>query len=276
MVVGLLVSGVLAGGILPFSAFGASSDIRITFMDVGQGDAVLIQTSGTNILIDGGVDEGILARKIRSHGLRYLDAIVVSHGESDHIGGLPAALDDCEVALLVHPGTRSSGMAGKLLGQAQELEIPTHIMRSGDSLKVGEIEFEALGPPQEVPEGSPVNDYALVIRAEGPGFSLLLTGDVEEEGQELLLGDPDSLDTDILKVPHHGGFSQGAEEFFAAITPEIAVISVGKDNSYGHPSTRTLSSLERCCPSIYRTDLNGDVVIEVRQGGYQVECEQNP
>ena len=178
--------------------------------------------------------------------------------------------------MLVHPGTRSSGMAGKLLGQAQELEIPTHIMRSGDSLKVGEIEFEALGPPQEVPEGSPVNDYALVIRAEGPGFSLLLTGDVEEEGQELLLGDPDSLDTDILKVPHHGGFSQGAEEFFAAITPEIAVISVGKDNSYGHPSTRTLSSLERCCPSIYRTDLNGDVVIEVRQGGYQVECERNP
>lgn len=271
----MIAAAVLVGGVLPFSAPGADSGTRITFIDVGQGDSSLIQASGSSILIDGGIDEAILARELRSRGVRYLDAVVVSHPESDHIGGLPGALDGCKVGLLVHPGTKTSGLAGKLLSQAEELGIPIRVMRRGDILKVGEVELDALGPPEELPEGTGGNNNALVIRAAAPGFSLLLPGDVEEEGQGFLLRDSRQLDSDILKVPHHGGFSQGSDEFFSAASPQIAVISVGKDNSYGHPSSRTLDSLERCGPSIYRTDLNGDIVIEVLQGGYKVECEHN-
>ena len=147
-------------------------------------------------------------------------------------------------------------------------------MRAGDRLTVGEITLSAAGPPRELPEGISVNESTLVLRAEGPGFSLLLPGDVEEEGEGMLCEYAGELECDILKVPHHGGFSERSEDFFARVDPEIAVISVGERNPYGQPAQDTLNALSRMGCSVYRTDQRGDIVIRVVEGGYRVQCER--
>jgi competence protein ComEC len=113
-----------------------------------------------------------------------------------------------------------------------------------------------------------------VLRVEGAGFSLLLTGDVEEEGEEMLMSSAGELESDILKIPHHGGFSEENDEFFSRVDPGIAVISVGAENPYGHPARDTIEALERRGCAVYRTDQCGDIVIRVVQGGYEVECER--
>jgi competence protein ComEC len=272
----LIVAAIFSGAVIPSRAGIPHGEVRISFLDVGQGDATLIQSGKTCVLIDGGPDENILSTQLRAHGLRYLDAVVISHPESDHIGGLPAALDGCKVGLLLHPGTRNGGLIGKLLAQAEEMGVAYRIMRGGDELQVGDIHLKALAPPQDIPTDGATNEYSLVLKADIRGTTLLFPGDVEEVGQEALLQEPELLNADILKVPHHGGFASTGEEFFAAARSSIAVISVGEDNSYGHPSNRTLDGLARCGSKTYRTDLDGDVVIESEARGFKVTCAKSP
>lgn len=254
---------------------GADTGASITFIDVGQGDAILVQlSSGANVLIDGGLEERVLSSDLRSRGVRFIDAVVVSHPDADHIGGLEGALEDCEVGMLVHPDTRSTGQAGELLSLAEEMEVEVRTMRAGDLLVLGELTLRACSPPREVPQEASVNEYSLVLRADGPGFSMLLTGDVGEEGVDMLLQEAGDLQCDILKVPHHGGFCPENGKLFSRADPAIAVISVGAENNYGHPSRATIADLQRGGCAVYRTDQCGDIVIRVVQGGYRVECER--
>ncbi|MEW6552931.1 MAG: DNA internalization-related competence protein ComEC/Rec2 [Actinomycetota bacterium] len=254
---------------------GEATEARITFIDVGQGDAALLQApAGTTVLVDGGISERTLMADLKSRGVHAIDAVVVSHTDADHIGGLEGALEDCEVGMLVHPDTRSSGQAGRLLALAEEMGVDVRTMRAGDRLDLGETRLVACWPPQELAEGASVNEYSLVLRVSGPGYSLLLSGDIGGEGQELMLEGEEEMDCDILKVPHHGGFSPQNEELFSRVDPEIAVVSVGADNPYGHPARATITALQRSGCAVYRTDERGDIVIRVVRGGYRVECER--
>lgn len=270
----LLSAALLAGMGLPLPHLGREDGARITFIDVGQGDATLIEGgSGETVLVDGGEYEERLERELRSRGIAYIDIVVVSHPESDHVGGLEGALDSCGVGLVLHPGVE--GVSGEaFFEKAAELGIETRTMRAGDGVELGGLEMEARAPPVDIPENTPTNDCSLVLRVEGPGFSLLLTGDVEEVGELNLLKQPSGLRSDILKVPHHGGYSDLNQELFSAVDPAVAVICVGVDNAYGHPASATLDSLRRAGCSVYRTDLGGDIVIHVMEGGYRVESER--
>ncbi|MDY6794189.1 MAG: DNA internalization-related competence protein ComEC/Rec2 [Actinomycetota bacterium] len=271
----MLTAAMLAGCTVPSVVFGGGGGTRLSFIDVGQGDATLLQTgSGVTVLVDGGDDPGRLADELRMRGVRYLDAVVVSHPEKDHIGGLEGALDVCGVGVLLHPGTENKGAAAKLLGAAGEMGVYTRVMREGDVLSLGEITLRALGPAPDAPEELSTNDNSLVLRVDGPEFSILLTGDVEEAGESALMKYAEKLNCDLLKVPHHGGFCDTNGEFFDVVRPMVAVICVGEDNSYGHPSGDTLECLDRMGCSAYRTDLHGDIVIHVVEGGYRVECER--
>ncbi len=275
-VLALLLAAVLCAGLLPHAGgLAADGGTRITFIDVGQGDATLLQMpSGATVLVDGGLEERVLASDLLARGVRRIDVVVISHPDADHIGGLEGALERCEVGMVVHPATKSSGQAGRLLAMAEEMGVEVHIMRAGDRLGLSDLQLTAYGPPQDIPDDVDTNEYSLVLRAEGAGFSLLLTGDVEEEGEGMLLRGGAELESDILKVPHHGGFCEVNDDFFARVDPEIAVISVGADNPYGHPSAATVASLERGGCAVYRTDESGDIVVHVAQGGYRVERER--
>ena len=276
VIITLLIAAAMLFAMAPrVTSLGADTGVCITFIDVGQGDAILLQSpSGTTVLIDGGMEERTLMADLRSRGVHYIDAVVVSHTDADHIGGLEGALENCEVEMLVHPDTSSTGQAGRLLALAEEMGVEVRSMRAGDRLDLEDLQLTAYGPPQDIPEGASINEYSLVLRAEGAGFSLLLSGDVEEEGEGMLMDCAVELDSDILKVPHHGGFSDSNEEFFSCVNPEIAVISVGDENPYGHPSRATIAALERGGCAVYRTDERGDIVIHVVQGGYRVEYER--
>jgi competence protein ComEC len=245
------------------------------FIDVGQGDSTLIQSpSGATVLVDGGVDERVLEADLRGRGLRYIDAVVVSHPDADHIGGLKGAFDTCDIGVMVSPATDGGGLYADLLGRAEDAGTPVRVMRQGDRLCLGGLELHALSPPRELPEGLSVNEASLVLRALAPGLSLLLTGDVEEEGEAMLMEGGESLRCDLLKVPHHGGYTEGDDRFFSHIKPKIAVISVGEGNRFGHPSMATVDSLRRAGAAVYRTDLCGDIVIDVIDGGYRVKCQK--
>jgi competence protein ComEC len=271
----LICMALLAGGTFPVISSRRGTGMRVTFIDVGQGDAVLVQApSGAAVLVDGGEDERALAADLRSRGVRYLDVIVVSHPEEDHVGGLEGAMDVCGVGMLVHPGTEGGEAAEELFVRAVEEGIAIETMRRGESLSLGELELQALAPLVDLPDDISANDGSLVMRVEGPGLSLLLTGDVEEAGEEALLRYPEELHGEILKVPHHGGFCEENEAFFRVIDPDVAVVCVGENNSYGHPSKSTVDALERVGCSVYRTDLCGDIVVHVVDGGYKIECER--
>lgn len=274
----LLALAAIFGVLLPLrpaGVLGADAGMRITFLDVGQGDATLLQApSGATVLVDGGSDAGLLAAELCARGVRYIDAIVVSHAEADHIGGLEGALESCKVGMVVHPGTKHNGQAGWFLAQAEEMEVQVRTMRDRDTLDLGDLKLSALGPPREVPEGAEPNEYSLVLRVEAPGLSMLFTGDIEEEGEGMLEARGGDMGCDILKVPHHGGYCETNPELFSAAAPAIALIGVGADNRYGHPAQATVEALERLGCSVYRTDRCGDIVIRVVEGGYRVTCER--
>ncbi|MDI6874200.1 ComEC/Rec2 family competence protein [Candidatus Solincola sp.] len=270
----VLLSLLLACGLqLNLPALGGARGIDLTFLDVGQGDACLVQApGGVNLLVDGGKDPFVLEGKLRARDVRRLDAVVVSHPEEDHAGGLEGALRACSVGLVLHPPLQ--GKEGhRFFSLAAEMGIPVREMKRGDRFEVGDVKLEALGPDPACGPELAANDRSLVLRMEAGGRSFLFPGDVEEEGMDGLLREP-LPPCDLLKVPHHGGYAAGWEEFLLALRPRLAVISVGAGNSYGHPSPRTLRALRAQGCAVYRTDLGGDIVIRVVEGGFRVETSR--
>lgn len=251
----------------------SGEDTKVTFLDVGQGDSCLIQTpEGISVLVDGGKDPSLLEYKLRSRGLRSLDAVIVSHPEKDHAGGLEGAFKGCAVGLVVHPPLEG-GKGYEFLSLAEEMGIPAREMKDGDALELGSLKIDALAPSPTGMEELPLNDRSLAVMVEINGLRLLLPGDVEEAGQEYLMRDR-SLSCDLLKVPHHGGFAEGEEDFLELLRPEVAIISVGADNPYGHPSRLILQTLRKLGCAVYRTDLSGDIVVHVGKGGFRVETSR--
>lgn len=244
--------------------------LQVTFLDVGQGDAALIRTQeGMNVLVDGGKDPRLLERKLRSRGVGRLDAVFLSHPEEDHAGGLPAAFRACSVGLLVIPA--GGGEGGRtILDLAAEVGTPVREMRTGDVLQLGGLRITALAPLAGTNGDSSANERSLVVMVDLAGSRFLFTGDVEEVGQADLMERVD-LSCDVLKVPHHGGYADTFEEFLKRADPEVAVISVGEDNPYGHPAEATLRCLQRAGSTVYRTDICGDIVIHGDPEGLRVE-----
>lgn len=266
----LLVSLLLVCGLqLNLPALGRGDDAVLTFLDVGQGDSCLVQApGGVNLLIDGGKDPSVLESKLRSRDIRHLEVVAVSHPEEDHAGGLEAALRTCSVGLVVHPPLHGDE-GHRFLGLAAEMGIPVREMKRGDRFEVGGLKMEALAPDPAEDDTLPANDRSLVLRVEVGGSSLLFPGDVEEEGLSRLTREA-TTPCDLLKVPHHGGYAEGLDEFLLALHPRLAVICVGAGNPYGHPSPLTLRALQRRGCALYRTDLQGDIVIRVAERGFRV------
>lgn len=251
------------------------SDLVVTFLDVGQGDAVLVEgPGGETVLVDGGEDEELLATELSRRGVERLDVVVVSHDEKDHVGGLVRVLERFSVGILLYPRGRLEERGEDLLKAAREGGATEVGMERGDRLEAGELLLEAVGPPPGMKEEK--NDASLVLMLRWGEFRVLLTGDVEEAGERSLLQSGLPLQCDVLKVPHHGGYSALNGAFFREADPLVAVISVGRDNGYGHPHAATLAELEEAGCTVYRTDLCGDIFIRVGGEGLEVGTERAP
>ncbi|RDV83401.1 DNA internalization-related competence protein ComEC/Rec2 [Ammonifex thiophilus] len=244
--------------------------LRLDFIDVGHGDSILVRTpAGRSLLIDaGGWSEELrgekegaglrVARYLRHEGVKKLDVLVLTHPDEDHCGGAWAVLRRFTVELVVVPPVPEEGDYARLLQFARIRGAKINYAQGGDSLKLDPaVEIRFLGPfPPYSPDPQTFNDKGLVTRITYGERSFLLTADIEEEGQKSLLRYGSELQSDVLKVPHHGS-AKVAEEFYRAVRPTYAVISVGERNSLPAPST--LELLQRLGVKVLRTDRDGAV-----------------
>jgi len=240
--------------------------LRVTVLDVGQGDAILLQPAeAPAVLVDGGPPGDDLARKLEDAGVSALGAVVVTHDQSDHAGGVEELLGRLPVERLVY-----GRLSRQMLVEAGAAGAEPERVAAGRELRSGSLRLRVLWPPPELlgqaAAGEDPNQLALVIEARWRDFTMLLTADAEAESVPL---DPGPVD--VLKVAHHGSEDAGLAALLDRIRPQLAVISVGDDNPYGHPTRSTLSALAEHQVPTLRTDDDGDVVIDVSTGSFLVD-----
>ncbi|MBQ3108151.1 MAG: MBL fold metallo-hydrolase, partial [Clostridia bacterium] len=225
---------------------------------VGQADAALVECDGHYMLIDGGNkgDSDVIYAVLKRTGVPHLDIVVGTHGHEDHIGGLPGAFHYTTADLTLCSMTNYDSDAFEDFAKSASkngggITVP----KVGDKYTLGSASITILG----VNGGSEANDTSIVLKIQYGEISFLFTGDAEREAEQAILNSGADLSATVLKVGHHGSDSSTTYPFLREIMPAYAVISVGKDNSYGHPREDTLSRLHDAEVKVYRTDLHGDI-----------------
>lgn len=263
----------------------ASPNLKIFYFDIGQGDSELIITpSGKTILIDGGPDDKILSKlgAILPIGQKKIDTMILTHPHADHLEGLIPVLRRYEVGEIYYTGVLHTTNDFLIwLKLIKEKQITMHLVNKQNvvdyetDLKLNflwpnkdlsssaktDVTDNALNPEYQK-NNSSLNNTSIVFKMAYKNTSFLFVGDAEIPVEKELLKQNVDLKADVLKVGHHGSHSSTSEEFLTKVSPKIAVISVGKNNDFGHPHLRTLRRLERHNVKIYRTDQGGDVEIE--------------
>jgi competence protein ComEC len=245
-----------------------SDVLKIVVFDVGQGDAIFIQSpQGHQILIDGGFDQTVLSKLNQQMPFwdRSLDLIVLTHPEKDHLVGLIEVLKSYRVENILWTGVvRKASFYEEWQRLIQEEEANIILAEAGKDLKMGEVYFDILYPFQSLNrhQAKDLNRTSIVMRGSWGQNSILLTGDIPAIVERELLASLINVESDILKVAHHGSKGSSQKSFLQAVNPIIGVISLGDDNHYGHPAPETIANLEEAGVNIFRTDQDGDVEIK--------------
>lgn len=244
-----------------------SDTLTIYFFDVGQGDAILIDSpSHGRILLDGGRNRKILSEigRVLPFGDKRIDVVIESHPDRDHIGGLPEVISRYDVELFLEPGVESDNtLDDELKRRIAEKNIPNLLARRGMVVNFGDgAKLFILFPNQDVSKWE-TNDASIVGRIVYGERSFLLTGDSTKRAEYILLGlDAEILKSAVLKVGHHGSRNSTSLDFTTAVEPLYAVISAGKDNPYGHPHKEVLDILEKVGAKIVNTAESGTLRFE--------------
>ena len=233
--------------------------LTVTWLDVGQGDAAVIQCGGQSMLIDGGKPEksSYIYAWLQQHGLSYLDVIVATHVDADHIGGLSGALNYASVGTAYCPVTTGTtetfqSFVKYLEQRGKQITVPT----AGETFALGGAQVQILGPLHSAEDS---NDNSIVLKVSFGATSFLFTGDAERAEEQDLLNAGVNLQSTVLKVGHHGSDTSTSYPFLRAVAPQYAVISVGAGNSYGHPTEAVLSRLRDAGVTTFRTDMQGEI-----------------
>ncbi len=233
-------------------------DFRIQFIDVGQADAALVFCEGETMLIDGGNtgDGDVIYTVLKNHGLTTLDYVVCTHAHEDHVGGLSSALTACSAETVLCPVMDYDSRAfDNFAKRAGTITVP----EAGDCFDLGGAQVQILSCN---PHAEETNDTSIVLKIVYGETSFLFTGDAEYEAESAMLEAGVDLSATVLKVGHHGSSTSTSYRFLNAVMPQYAVISVGKDNSYGHPHEEVLSRLRDADVTVLRTDERGDIICE--------------
>lgn len=264
---GVLGSILVIGVILTFWQEKSQDVFEVVFLDVGQGDAILIQDGETQILIDGGRDGLQLLSRLGRYVPfwdRKIEVVVATHPDSDHIGGLPTLFRNYQVETLLTNGQRGDTEVSQIFDELAQTKVAhrQEIAEGGEIILPSEATLRFLYPLLPLPADSPIetNEGSLVARFDFMETSFLFTGDLPNE--ELALSHIEPVD--VLKVAHHGSRFSTSAAFLDALRPKEAVVSVGP-NTYGHPHPTVLSRLKERGISIWRTDEGGDVVYVCRK-----------
>jgi len=276
----LLIAGLAVAAILVWVAVASLPDgkLHVTFFDVGEGDAIFIETPrGQQILVDGGPNPTTLISAF-GHKMpfwdRSIDLVILTHADEDHITGLIPVLERYHVGQVLDSGYEyHHPMYQRWQELIEEKAIPNRLARAGMRIATGDgVELVVLHPGPELMKytNADSNNNSIVSRLVMGQVSFLLPGDIEEEAENMLVASGQELTSTVLKVPHHGGNTSSSAAFLSAVNPKLVVISVGADNRFGHPSPQVLGRLEDLVGEerILRTDERG--TIEVVTDGERV------
>jgi len=265
--------------IFPFSP--SSKELKVTMLDVGQGDSFLVEFPGrTRMLIDGGgiagssfdVGENVVCPFLWSKGFKKLDIVVLTHAHPDHAAGLEAVLRNFKTAEVWESGLNPDDPVYEKFRSAINPGIRVTHVRTGFQRPVGEVLIEALGPEKSPRPGqiSDLNETSVVLRLTSGQRSFLFTGDIGRTTELSLLDSGRDIRSSVLKVPHHGSGRSSSAEFIEAVGPEVALVPVGTGNAYGFPSARVLDDLSRAGTAVFRSDLDGSVEVSTDGKGLRL------
>ena len=267
----LAVPALLVAGVLAWPS--AEPDMRVRALDVGQGDAYLVELGEATVLIDGGPDPARLMEELGASlppWRRRIDVIALTHAHLDHGAGLIAALDRYEVGITLEPvGLNPGALTDLWAAGISRARAQRHAVRAGQRLHVGDAVITVLSPENDPRVDTP----SLVLRVERGRFSALFMGDATDEALADLLLHPDGLPSRVYVPPHHGAATPHGATLVEAVRPEVALISVGAGNRYGHPTPETLAALGGI--TTFRTDRDGTVEVSLDGPGLVVRAHAN-
>ena len=242
-----------------YAAGTTNSSFQIDFIDVGQGDAALVQCDGHYMLVDGGDSKqsSRIYSILKNRSISYLDVMVATHPDADHIGGLSGALNCATVGVAYSPVTEhDSKTFQSFVKYLNKQGVSITVPKAGNTFKIGSATATVLGPRSLSSES---NNNSIVLRIVYGNTSFLLTGDAETDEENSIMNSGQTVKSTVLKVAHHGSNSSSGYRFIREVDPQYAVISVGSDNQYGHPTENVLSRLRDADVKTYRTDMQGDI-----------------
>lgn len=256
----------------------SGKELKVSFLDVGQGDSILIKApAGQNILVDGGPDDTVLKR-LGGEMLPWdkkIDLMILTHPHADHVTGLIDIIKSYQVAKILYTGaTHTAPPYLEWLKIVKEKNIPIVIVDRPQTIKLGEnLEIQIIYPFSSLVGKSVanLNNSSIVFKLVYGETSFLFMGDAEKEVEDELVKSGVPLEAKVLKVGHHGSADATSEEFLKMVSPRFAVIEVGRKNDFGHPSGRTIKKLERIGARVFRTDLEG--TIRLRSNGEKIEVD---
>ena len=237
----------------------SSGLLTVSFLDVGQGDCAVIQYEDSTMIIDAGTNSGAssLITTLQNMGITRFDVVIGTHPHEDHIGGLDAVINNFDIGTIYMPKVSHNTKTFEdvlLAIQKKGLSVTTPVPGSTFILGDG-VQCIILAPNGA--SYDELNNYSIVLKVTYNSRSFIFTGDAEIDSEQEILAHGYDLNAEVLKVGHHGSTSSTSDEFLQAVSPEYAVISVGIDNTYGHPHQETLDKLNAAGVTIYRTDLSG-------------------
>ncbi len=276
--VAVVISDIEAADFLLFGKkpFNREEDF-VRIIDVGQGDSILVYSNGYSALIDTGIEDSSaeVLKTLEDCGIKTLDVLLLTHLDSDHIGGAEDITDVYGVGNLILPemAPESEGVisAKAVMDKVKKSGGSVYTAVQGMNFNIGEFELTVLAV---YPELKSTNNRSIVTAARLGDKRFLFTGDIEATAEERLLGEGLDLKCDVLKVAHHGSSTSSDEELLKRISPRFAAISVGQDNEYAHPHNEVLNLLEYIGAEIYRTDLDGDISFYVENEEIKIKTEK--
>ena len=247
------------------------NEMKVHFLNVGQGDSILVQSpNGKSLLIDGGTKDAgkDVVAYLRTHGVEKLDYIVATHPDADHIGGLHTVLNSISIKNFIDSGkVHTSQTYEKMLQLILDKNIPFIVAAVGDTIPLDdELDITVIHVGDESDDN---NEASIVLKVIYKEVSFLLMGDADIRVEKGIL-EHTNVEATILKAGHHGSDTSSSEAFIEAVNPKVTILSYGKDNSYGHPHAEVKSRLERISSQIYATAIVGNIVVETDGIDYNV------
>lgn len=239
--------------------------MEIHYIDVGQGDAILVQVNDKNLLIDSGPKESSsnLFNYLHSLNINKLDYVIATHPHEDHIGNMYSVIKKFDIGEFFAPKVTHSSksferMVESLISKNKKINI---FDTNTTSINLGENIYISTYSPSKKDYGNNLNLYSTVFRIQYGNTSFLFTGDAEKNNEDEILNSYSSIRSNVLKIAHHGSSTSTSQAFLEAVNPEITIISVGSDNSYNHPNSKILNLLNSIGTKVYRTDKDSTIIL---------------